>query len=311
MNRVSCIVPVYQVEKYLRKCIDSLLNQTIAIDEIILVDDNSSDRGGGICDEYACNNSNIVVIHNDKNMGASYSRNAGLEKTTGDYVVFVDSDDIVSNTYIEDFLNVFDNLNVSFVQCGLENFEDDDELSTRKETGNQSISILSNNEIIDALYGNGDTSKVNFTVWNKMYKREFIDGILFEEGKECEDVIFISELVLNKGVNCALLDNINYYYRQRTDSVMGRLRNNELDMIGRHIIAYSEVVRKYNGSDSYVKECLQARLANWYSSAIKRNMLKSENAEIYKRFYEDRKRYSFMKNKRIALAKRIALMFQF
>ena len=244
-------------------------------------------------------------------MGASYSRNAGLEKTTGDYVVFVDSDDIVSNTYIEDFLNVFDNLNVSFVQCGLENFEDDDELSTRKETGNQSISILSNNEIIDALYGNGDTSKVNFTVWNKMYKREFIDGILFEEGKECEDVIFISELVLNKGVNCALLDNINYYYRQRTDSVMGRLRNNELDMIGRHIIAYSEVVRKYNGSDSYVKECLQARLANWYSSAIKRNMLKSENAEIYKRFYEDRKRYSFMKNKRIALAKRIALMFQF
>ena len=310
MKKVSCIVPVYQVEKYLKKCIDSLLNQTISIDEIIIIDDGSTDRGGIICDEYAQNNNNIVVIHNNRNVGLSCARNAGLERATGDYIVFVDSDDIVSNTYIEDFLNVFNNLKVGFVQCGFSNFEDDDKLWNINRTDNQMVSILSNSEIIDALYGNGDTSRINFTVWNKMYKHDVIADIRFEEGYQCEDVIFISELVLNKGVDCALLDNIDYYYRKRADGIMGRLRKSELDMISKHVIAYSEVARKYYGRDPYVRECLQARLANWYCSAVKRGFLKSDNTEIYQRFHEDKKQFNFRQNKRVSVAKRVALMLQ-
>ena len=102
--KVSIIVPVYNVEKYIHKCIVSILSQTYKNLEIILVDDGSPDNCGKICDEYASNDNRIIVIH-QKNGGLSAARNAGLNISTGNFIVFVDSDDYLENSAIEDCIH--------------------------------------------------------------------------------------------------------------------------------------------------------------------------------------------------------------
>lgn len=101
--KISVIVPVYNVEKYLRRCIDSILAQTFSDFELLLIDDGSKDRSGDICDEYALKDQRIKVFHNS-NQGASAARNFGLSKAKGEYVSFIDSDDWMESTYYEDFL---------------------------------------------------------------------------------------------------------------------------------------------------------------------------------------------------------------
>lgn len=103
MLKISVIVPVYNVEPYLRKCLDSLLSQTYKDFEIVLIDDGSPDKSGDICDEYAQKYENISVIH-QKNAGPSTARNAGIEQATGEYITFVDSDDWVTETFLEDMM---------------------------------------------------------------------------------------------------------------------------------------------------------------------------------------------------------------
>lgn len=112
---MTIIVPVYKVEKYLRRCLDSLVNQTYKNLEIILVDDGSPDNSGAICDEYVQKDSRISVIHKE-NGGLSSARNAGLEICNGVYVLFVDSDDWVENNYVEAMLEYKTENNV--VCCG-------------------------------------------------------------------------------------------------------------------------------------------------------------------------------------------------
>ena len=105
MNKVSVVVPIYKVEKYLRRCIDSILAQTYKNIEVILVDDESPDKCGLICDEYAKKYPFVKVIH-QKNMGLSGARNSGTKVAGGDYVTFVDSDDFVTPDYVEYLLSL-------------------------------------------------------------------------------------------------------------------------------------------------------------------------------------------------------------
>ena len=110
MDKISVVVPVYNVEKYLRKCIDSIINQTYKNLEIILVDDGSPDKCGEICDEYAKKDNRVKVIHK-KNAGVSSARNDGIDNATGEYIIFVDSDDWLEDNAIEimvDKLNEYD-----------------------------------------------------------------------------------------------------------------------------------------------------------------------------------------------------------
>ena len=104
---ISVIIPVYKVEKYLNKCVDSVLNQTYKNLEIILVDDGSPDKCPEICDEYAKKDDRIKIIHK-QNGGLSDARNVGIEKSTGEYITFIDSDDYVDSNYIEQLYKLFD-----------------------------------------------------------------------------------------------------------------------------------------------------------------------------------------------------------
>ena len=103
-NELTVVIPVYNVEKYLSKCIESILNQTLPVDEIILVDDGSKDRSGEIADEYAAKYNNIKVIHQE-NGGLSAARNTGIDAATKEYIAFVDSDDYIDSVMYENLIN--------------------------------------------------------------------------------------------------------------------------------------------------------------------------------------------------------------
>lgn len=114
--KISIIVPVYNIEKYIVRCIESILNQTYSNLEIILVDDGSTDSSGGICDEYAKKDDRIVVIHK-VNGGLSDARNAGLKVVTGDYIGYVDGDDWIDSTMYEDMLSVMEAKDIKLSIC--------------------------------------------------------------------------------------------------------------------------------------------------------------------------------------------------
>ena len=118
MKKISIIVPVYQAEKYISKCIESIVNQTYKNLEIILVDDGSTDRSGEICDEYGKKDNRIVVVHN-KNKGVSVARNCGLDIATGDYITFVDSDDYIDLQMYSEMMKVVEKYSCD---CGSEVF---------------------------------------------------------------------------------------------------------------------------------------------------------------------------------------------
>jgi glycosyltransferase involved in cell wall biosynthesis len=305
---VSIVVPVYRVEQYLNQCIDSLLAQSYSNIEIILVDDCSDDNSGAICDSYAKANDLIKVIHLAKNSGQAAARNAGLAIIAGEYVAFVDSDDIVSHLYIEKFITAFDMAEVDVVQCGYkdvdEGFKIESISSSKSELEN--VKLFNNKEIVDCVYGSGDASLISFMLCNKMYKAKTIKEVIFAEGFKNEDVIFISELLM-RGISLLSFDNIEYYYRQRTSSTMGTERANNYLLVKNHILSYSEVRRRYMGTDNRLSQLIEARLACWYLSAYKRGYI-SANSELSELLKNDNNQYKFYENHNLPLYKRAVLL---
>lgn len=190
--KISVIVPVYKVEPYLSRCLDSIINQTYRNLEIILVDDGSPDHCGEICDEYARQDSRIRVIHKS-NGGLSDARNHGIDVATGDYIAFVDSDDYVTTDMYEKMLARLEFDNSDMVVCNYYRF---DEGSVPPEYGyiNLPDRVLSKDEAFDFyLQIGGDY----VSAWNKLYKRGIFADLRYPTGKIYEDTFVICE-VLNR-----------------------------------------------------------------------------------------------------------------
>lgn len=184
---VSIIVAVYNVERYLSKCIQSLITQTYRNLEIILVDDGSSDKSTIICDEWKQNDSRIIV-HHQSNAGVSAARNKGISIATGDYIVFVDSDDWLEKVYVQKLVNICHEGNLA-----LTGYEIDYERTSRsyfieKKYCKENISYLNKDEVV-SLFRAGLFSPV----WNKLYKRKLLIDrkIKFREDMNLgEDIVF-------------------------------------------------------------------------------------------------------------------------
>lgn len=162
---VSIIVPIYNVEKYIYKVVESLCDQDYKNIEIILVDDGSPDNSPMIIDELALKNDRIVVVHK-RNGGVSSARNAGLSIAEGKYIMFVDGDDWVDSTYVSFFVNMVEGSN--YVLGMNKNYYLD---SGKKKVDNDQISIFDNNMVAEAIY-NGE---IFVAVWNKIYNRQFLE----------------------------------------------------------------------------------------------------------------------------------------
>ena len=209
---ISVIIPVFNVEKYLPKCLDSVINQTYKNIEIILVDDGSKDSSGRICDEYAQQDSRIIVVHKE-NGGLSSARNAGLDIATGDYVMFVDSDDYVEPYFCEIPLKLAKENNVEIVSFGYYRVYED---GRKIEFKTSNPRIISTNEGIFQLIKKTDV--IYNLPCNKFFKRTLFREIRFPLGKEYEDQA-TTYLLFHKASGIYVSDCILYNYLYRETSI--------------------------------------------------------------------------------------------
>ena len=199
---ISVIVPVYNVEKYIRKCVESICEQTYKNLEIILVNDGSTDASGKICDELAEEDERISVIH-QKNEGLSRARNAGLDKAKGDYIAFVDSDDYLSLNMYECLLKSMKENNADVVRCGIKNVHEGEKVEKIEIV--DSIVKLPLAEMIDGL----SNRRTRLVVWNALYKKEIISELRFVPDVIYEDVFFTNAILKKK--HAEILVNAPFY----------------------------------------------------------------------------------------------------
>lgn len=210
---ISIIIPVYNVEKYIEECLNSIIKQTYKNIEIILVDDGSTDRSGIICDQYAKIDKRINVLHKE-NFGVSNARNTGLRLKKGKYFIFIDSDDWLEPNMIESLYNNLKNNQVDISIC---NYYIN---STKRKTDIQNKKLIKNNlkEMYENLF---DENSFGGYLWNKLIKSNIADNLFLDEDiKIEEDVIFLINIL--KGCNSIYYDPniILYHYRKRENSAV-------------------------------------------------------------------------------------------
>lgn len=212
----SIIVPVYNVEKYLDKCLASILEQTFKDFECIIIDDGSPDNSNIIIDKYVKLDQRFKVIH-QKNMGLSAARNTGLDIAKGDYIVFVDSDDYIADDYLEKFALKIADTDADMVICGLIEVYKDYEKN--KVFAVESTEVIKQNILADVWPS---------YPWNKCYKKYLFKNIRFPVGKIFEDLLTIPELCLGAKTIVCIPDALYYYNRQNINSITATMTSEKM-----------------------------------------------------------------------------------
>lgn len=213
MPKISVIIPVYRVEKYLARCLDSVMAQTFKDFEVICVNDGSPDNCGDILKQYEKRFNNIKVI-SQENKGLSAARNAALPYVTGEYVTFIDSDDFIHPQFLEHLYNVQQMTNCDIVGCDF------------KKIKKSKDCLCGNiNKVKPKIYANAlkvllnKRNFIHFNVWNKLYKREVINDILFVSGMYYEDWVY-NCCVFERAENFAWIKDCLYGYQLSDNSIM-------------------------------------------------------------------------------------------
>jgi len=209
---ISVIIPVYKVEKYLEKCVLSVINQTYKNIEIILVDDGSPDCSGQMCDKFADMDEQIKVIHKE-NGGLSDARNAGLEVARGEYIGFIDSDDWIEADMYESLLSALIETQSDIAICCINVVRKD-----RNFPQNIGHTRIFNGE--KALYELINDSVINNYVVNRLYKAELFREVRFPKGRVFEDVLTMYRIFENIS-KAVYINKIGYNYLRREDSILG------------------------------------------------------------------------------------------
>lgn len=219
---ITVVVPVYRVEKYLAKCIESILEQAYTDLEILLVDDGSDDGCPAICDAYAAKDKRIRVIH-QQNKGRSGARNTGLREAKGDYLLFVDGDDWIDADCVEKLYQKAVTHNAQLVVGRYREIYEDKIIDA--STGG--VLVLNDREPLEFYVRGYKTYQNVNSVCVKLYARELMDGIQFAEGKYYEDIMFVTQIYA-KCRNCVYLDQAFYNYNIGTPSSITFAGVNEL-----------------------------------------------------------------------------------
>ena len=285
---ISIIVPIYNVEAYLDRCIQSLVNQTLKKIEIILVDDESPDNCPKMCDSYVNQDPRIKVIHK-KNGGLGLARNSGLELATGEYVAFVDSDDYVDLEMYENLYNIAKrhNLDTVFSNFKIQNGKEIRVIQQQKE-----FQIFKGEEIVNNLLLNMIASDVSIkkerlidmSVWRAIYSRDIISqyNILFESERLfiSEDIIFLIDYC-SHAQTIGLIPQAYYYYTVNLSSLTKKVRTDRFKMSK---ILHEEIIRRglANGLSQDVIQRADRFFIGYARSNI-RNLCKSNLSYIKKR----------------------------
>lgn len=219
--KVSVIIPVYRVEKYIRRCIDSVIEQDFDDYEIVLVDDGSPDKCPQICDEYASKHSNIKVVHKP-NGGLSDARNTGTKCANGEYVIYIDSDDYVERNHISSLYNAVIELDAD-IACSPPIIEFDDENSdTCCDLRKKQTTRFQNRKVdrreAQAIILRG--TPVGTSAWSKIYKKEICEKHLFPKGKVMEELATVYYYMEEAFNGIVLVGIPSYHYVQRRGSIL-------------------------------------------------------------------------------------------
>lgn len=264
--KFSVIVPVYNVEKYLSKCLKSILNQTYGDFELILIDDGSTDNSSTICDQYESNDDRIKVIHK-KNGGSSSARNEGIKYSSGDYIIFMDSDDYWASNdllrYVAD--NTFGKKNRNIVAWGYEKVRDDN------FECNQHIDIHKYNINDDYKYLI-KSNKIFASAWYFALPRIMFEGndLFFEESVGTEDIEWFARVLL-KMSNIIYLDGKFYAYRQREGSISNITTEKTIKDLKNHI---NKIINM--SSNGKIEIYLAEQISNFYIVLSHYNNYKKE-----------------------------------
>ena len=212
-QKISVIVPVYKVEAYLDRCVQSIANQSYRNLEIILVDDGSPDNCPAMCDAWAEKDSRVKVIHKE-NGGGAQARNIGLELASGQYIGFVDSDDFVLPEMYARLYQSLNDTGSDIAECGYYTVMDDNAPSGAYCSGG--LMVLDTVQALDEHIRNRQCIQV---IWNKLYRKEAVEDVRFAEGKTIDDEFFTYRALAN-AKQVAVLDQKLYCYRQQPDSIM-------------------------------------------------------------------------------------------
>lgn len=289
---ISVIVPVYNVEKYLKKCVDSITSQTYKNLEILLVDDGSTDSSGQICNEFEKNDARIKVIHK-KNGGLSDARNAGLDRAKGQYYAFIDSDDYIQDNTIEIMLNAIKKNKSEIAVCNMIRFLEEGETVQ--------FYCPTDHEVL--YQGNQRYKTLNQpSVCNKLFEAKLFEGIRFPKGKYYEDT-FVYHEVLYRANSIVLTGTDSYWYLSREDSILGQPQYTEryFDFI-EAVYKRADFLLKHD-VQPYAKEAclsLYAAIANAESNI-------EENTKTIEKFLIARKQYTLAYNELMKMKNQIGI----
>lgn len=263
---ISIIVPVYNTQHYLSKCIDSILTQSFSNFELLLVDDGSTDGSGAICDDYARIDSRIRVLHRS-NKGISSTRNVGLDYATGEWITFVDSDDIL----LPNALGAMTNLTTDNIEIVIAGYAEINNDFFYKSPGNYTPQVIDNNEALLYMYPSANKPYLGYS-WSKLFKKKTIDSfnirfdetILFKE-----DTLFVVDFICHMSKKAILYLSPVYGYRvNREGSEMTSM-------------TYSYSIKYFTSFDSVVK---MRQLISGLNNTSKQ-LLRIAKYEIVNRYY--------------------------
>lgn len=266
MAEVSIIVPVYQVEKYIRQCVDSILAQTFTDFELILVDDGSKDHSGEICDEYARVDARVKVIHQE-NSGVAAARNHGIVCAKGSYVCFVDADDWIEDTMLAHCLSHIKRNDADILRHGhtMELWKDEKCVNEEKKNAPNFAKVLTHDQIAKEMEKFWENCS-NY-VWNYFFKKEVIGHIRFPEIKISEDHIFVLKILENCEKICFLSEEC-YHYCMRMGSSANRWQEAGIDCQLEMIQACHHFMDSFGIAAERKKRLMANIILNSYSYAI-------------------------------------------
>lgn len=293
MDLISVVVPVYNVEKYLSECVESIVKQSYKNLEIILVDDGSTDNSGIICDEFSKIDNRIIVIHKE-NGGLSDARNVGIKNAKGQFIYLIDSDDFIANEFVIEKMNNLLTEDIDIVVAYCYEKRNEENIYCKYDKDIQGI-ILTPSQAIGLMY-EWKTHKYNLTVaHNKLYRKKLFVDIEYPLGKLHEDEFTTYKLYL-KSRKIAMLNDSTYAYRIREDSIMTSDYNaKRLDIFKAYRerteilkdLGYRELVKKTK--DYYFHSILSNRFI------LYKNKMKEYNYanEEYRKFLSKNPKYIF------------------
>ncbi len=276
---ISVIVPIYNVDRCLRKCIDSIINQTYTNLEIILVDDGSTDMSSIICDEYQKLDCRVLVIHK-KNEGLSDARNTGLNIARGSLIGFVDGDDYLESTMYEELKKNMDIYNSDIAICDYFKIKNGKKIYDNKYN-NHEYSFCGKKKYSNIFYSYNCISTV---AWNKLYKKSLFDDIRYPSDKINEDSYIICDL-FDKADKISYIIKPLYNYVYRKDSISNIFSTSHFDKID----AYNKKISFYHQKEYYDIELKEKnnKMSDLIKLLVKSKKYKIKNSQTKKKYYNE------------------------